>query len=184
MSKKATRIAFAAVVLAVGGAAFAAGRVTAPSSSHPLATTVAASTTPRPPTTRPPATTATSTASDYPFSVMFGTAPCFNPLWNTLAADKWSLRDAVTGATYGAGVAYQGRCGFSVQFRLPASTYSQVTLVYPFDPNHQLAGLNQSNGGDPNVFVSGDGGPYKLTGGAVIPGPTLTDCQALPTSCG
>lgn len=144
--------------------------------SHPGAATSPSPTT----SSTVSAPTSAPAARTFPFSVMFSTSPCFNRVWTRLESDEWALRDAVTGQTYSGGKAYQGRCGFSVQFRLPESVFGQVNQVYVYDPIHQLVGLNQSNAGDSHVRVDGDVGPYTLAANAVITkGPFLTNCSVM-----
>jgi hypothetical protein len=43
--------------------------------------------------------------------------------------------------------------------------------------------LDQSNAGEANVLVAGQGGPFGLTKNVVAKGPSLTDCTALPSAC-
>jgi hypothetical protein len=138
--------------------------------------------------TAPPASTDAPRSSPNAassFSVNFTTAPCFGSTWTRVTGDRWAIRDSVTSKVIDrAGTAYQGRCGFAVQFHLPANTFEQYAQVYVYDPAEQLAGLNQSNGGDAHVLVAGNGGPYAFSKNTVLTGPTLTDCTALPTACG
>jgi hypothetical protein len=125
-----------------------------------------------------------SAEATFPFSVSFGTAPCFDRPWTRLSADTWAVSDAVTGAVIANdGTGHQSRCGFSIQFRLPASDFSQHAQVYVYDPHQQLVGLDQSNAGEANVLVAGRGGPFDLTKDSAIKGPSLTDCTALPNAC-
>jgi hypothetical protein len=135
-----------------------------------------------------PAPTASANSSSqtvtFPYSVSFGTSPCFAPLWTRLLADRWDLRDAVTGRVISTeGTGYQSRCGFYIQYRLPATAFSQFSQVYIYDPRRQLVGLNQSNAGEPNVLLTGNGGPFKLSRDAVVNGPMLIDCSAFRSAC-
>lgn len=130
------------------------------------------------------AATSPTTEATFPFSVSFETAPCFDRRWTRLLADKWDVSDAVTGAVIATdGTGYQSRCGFYIQYRLPASDFSQYAQVYVYDPHQQLVGLDQSNAGEADVLVAGRGGPFNLTKDVVIDGPSMTDCTALPNAC-